>query len=403
MNAAEELLRLIESEGGRLSLLPSGDLEWHRVSPELLAQVPVLKPGIVAALQEREKPQPWNRLIPLADLLAAQEEFERERATARAKEFAEMTANRERSEQAAFVYQPRPPEQRESRASARSEKARILLEVYRDFPGCTVAELSEASGRTPRWVRKTLRAAGITMTEEQKQSMRARFQGAVYGPEPYRRPPAAPGSCEFVWTFRYHGGERWQLAGGEGEVVAEITADAARHVFRTMTISGSINANFDSLDDLYKRGDRDCGEFDSLSEAKWFCETQVTRWEWAKQPSPAWCGRKWLFATAAGAYAGASAQLELNLQDERRFECWVLRWGSGNVDVVYGEYRDYYIRGIKRAAERKFRFIVNYADQQDWNLWKSSLDSPETFDTLDQAQREFAVKEVEAVLDKPAQ
>jgi hypothetical protein len=47
-------------------------------------------------------------------------------------------------------------------------KGEILLEVYRDFPDATVAELSEASGRTPRWVRKTLRAAGITMPKQQR-------------------------------------------------------------------------------------------------------------------------------------------------------------------------------------------------------------------------------------------
>jgi hypothetical protein len=47
-------------------------------------------------------------------------------------------------------------------------KAEILVEVVRDFPDATVAELSEASGRSMRWVRKTLRAAGITMPKIQR-------------------------------------------------------------------------------------------------------------------------------------------------------------------------------------------------------------------------------------------
>jgi hypothetical protein len=163
---AGELLKLIESEGGRLSLLASGDLEWHRVSPELLTQAQTLKPALVAALQEREKPKTWNRLIPLADLIAAQEKFERERTAARMAEFAAMTANRERNEreqvqQAQFVYQPRTPEQWEARSSRHSEKARILLEAARDFPHATAKEFAEAAEMSTSWVRRTLKRAGI--------------------------------------------------------------------------------------------------------------------------------------------------------------------------------------------------------------------------------------------------
>ena len=171
---AGELLKLIESEGGRLSLLASGDLEWHRVSPELLAQAQTLKPALIAALQEREKPQPWNRLIPLADLIAAQEKFERERTAARMAEFAAMTANRERNEreqaqQAQFVYQPRTPEQWQSRTSRHSEKAKILLEVAKDFPDATVREFAEASEMSASWVRRTLKRAGIVIARAPRQ------------------------------------------------------------------------------------------------------------------------------------------------------------------------------------------------------------------------------------------
>jgi hypothetical protein len=156
----DELLKLIESEGGHLSLLPSGDLEWHRVSPELLAQVTVLKAGIVAALQERDKPKPWTGLIALPDLIAANERYREEQAAERVAEFARRKAAREQSQ---FVYQSRPPEEWESHANQRSEKARILLEVVRDFPDATVAELAEAAEMSVSWVRRTLKRAGITI------------------------------------------------------------------------------------------------------------------------------------------------------------------------------------------------------------------------------------------------
>jgi hypothetical protein len=147
-------------------------MEWHRVSPELLAQAQTLKPALVAVLQEREKPKPWNRLIPLADLIAAQEKFERERTAARMAEFAAMTANRERTEQAQqaqFVYQPRTPEQWESRTSRHSEKARILLEAAWDFPHATAKEFAEAAEMSVSWVRRTLKRAGITIARAPRQ------------------------------------------------------------------------------------------------------------------------------------------------------------------------------------------------------------------------------------------
>ena len=42
-------------------------------------------------------------------------------------------------------------------------RAEILVEVYQENPALTVAELSEASSRSPRWVRKVLRTAGIAV------------------------------------------------------------------------------------------------------------------------------------------------------------------------------------------------------------------------------------------------
>jgi transposase len=42
-------------------------------------------------------------------------------------------------------------------------KTEILLEVVREFPDATVAELAEAAERSPSWVRKHLRAAGIVL------------------------------------------------------------------------------------------------------------------------------------------------------------------------------------------------------------------------------------------------
>lgn len=57
-------------------------------------------------------------------------------------------------------YQPRPPEK---------TKAEILIECYRDFPGISCAELAEGAGRSVSWVRRTLRAAGITLPKATRQ------------------------------------------------------------------------------------------------------------------------------------------------------------------------------------------------------------------------------------------
>jgi hypothetical protein len=44
-------------------------------------------------------------------------------------------------------------------------KAEILVEVCREFPDTTVRELSENSAMSQSWVRRTLKAAGITLAK----------------------------------------------------------------------------------------------------------------------------------------------------------------------------------------------------------------------------------------------
>jgi hypothetical protein len=92
------------------------------------------------------------------------EHDQRERAE-QVRKHAELVANQP------FLYQPRTPAQWEVRATpkTRAEKCesdrRVLLEIVRDneFPGATVAELAEAASRSQSWVRRTLKAAGVTL------------------------------------------------------------------------------------------------------------------------------------------------------------------------------------------------------------------------------------------------
>jgi transposase len=44
-------------------------------------------------------------------------------------------------------------------------KAEILCEIATEDPTCTVAELAEAADHSKSWVRKHLRAAGITLVK----------------------------------------------------------------------------------------------------------------------------------------------------------------------------------------------------------------------------------------------
>jgi transposase len=87
----------------------------------------------------------------------------------------ELQSMYDRAQCAGFVYQARTLAQWENRAApkTRAEKCegdrRTLLEVVRDFPDATVAELATAAERSPSWVRKHLRAAGISLTKPPRQ------------------------------------------------------------------------------------------------------------------------------------------------------------------------------------------------------------------------------------------
>jgi len=48
-------------------------------------------------------------------------------------------------------------------------KAEILIEVVHDYPDATVAVLAEAAERSPSWVRRTLKAAGVTLAKPVRQ------------------------------------------------------------------------------------------------------------------------------------------------------------------------------------------------------------------------------------------
>ncbi|MGB7602837.1 MAG: hypothetical protein WBM24_21225 [Candidatus Sulfotelmatobacter sp.] len=54
-------------------------------------------------------------------------------------------------------------EQERKRKPAPKTKREILLEVVADYPDLSTQELSEASGRSQRWVRQVLRENGVTL------------------------------------------------------------------------------------------------------------------------------------------------------------------------------------------------------------------------------------------------
>jgi hypothetical protein len=51
-------------------------------------------------------------------------------------------------------------------------KAEILIEIAREDPTCTVAELADAAERSPSWVRKHLQVAGIVLAKPVRQNGR---------------------------------------------------------------------------------------------------------------------------------------------------------------------------------------------------------------------------------------
>jgi transposase len=48
-------------------------------------------------------------------------------------------------------------------------KAEILVEIVREDPTCTVAELAEAATRSKSWVRRVLRRSGIVLAKPARQ------------------------------------------------------------------------------------------------------------------------------------------------------------------------------------------------------------------------------------------
>lgn len=74
-------------------------------------------------------------------------------------ELAHMHANYLQTQ--AQQQQPRPKTKAEKCESDR----RVLLEVATEDPTLTVAELAEAAERSPSWVRRHLKQAGITLVK----------------------------------------------------------------------------------------------------------------------------------------------------------------------------------------------------------------------------------------------
>jgi sRNA-binding protein len=143
---------------------------------------------------------PFSSLFTPAELRAMQEGWERRQAAERDRKIAEMKTAHEQVErerdkavpEKKFIYRPRTTEQWAARANQPTHrrwekvhghyvltqqerarlaaKARILVEIVQsgEFPGCTVAELAEASGMSVSWVRKHLKAAGIAAAKPER-------------------------------------------------------------------------------------------------------------------------------------------------------------------------------------------------------------------------------------------
>jgi hypothetical protein len=57
------------------------------------------------------------------------------------------------------------PQPSKTRAQILAEKVQTLIEVARDYPDATAGELADAAGMSQSWVRRHLRAAGITLVK----------------------------------------------------------------------------------------------------------------------------------------------------------------------------------------------------------------------------------------------
>lgn len=88
--------------------------------------------------------------------------YRKKRATAR-KESNKMTLfTHEELQQSQDRYFQQQAARQPAKPRPKNPKVEILLEVARDYPDATVAELAEASGMSKSWVRKNLKTAGIT-------------------------------------------------------------------------------------------------------------------------------------------------------------------------------------------------------------------------------------------------
>jgi hypothetical protein len=84
------------------------------------------------------------------------------RKAAKRSEVKTMTLfSREALRQAEAQYRQEQQQATQSAPKAKDRKAEILIEVVREDPSLTVAQLAEAAGRSQHWVRKHLRSAGL--------------------------------------------------------------------------------------------------------------------------------------------------------------------------------------------------------------------------------------------------
>jgi hypothetical protein len=80
-------------------------------------------------------------------------------------------------------------QEQDGQAEPKVDKAKVLLEVVREDRTLTIAQLTEASGMSPSWLRKHLRLAGLmapAKPRERKEKEKAREQFRWYFQEPKR-------------------------------------------------------------------------------------------------------------------------------------------------------------------------------------------------------------------------
>lgn len=134
----------------------------------------------------------WGRLFSREELQAMYDRAQTQQFAERQRQLTEMQADYQRAQaekiapgqKSTFVYRARPAADWDARAnqptyrrlhghfalsdqdrSRIAAKVRILIEIVQseEFPGCTVQELSEASGMSASWVSRTLTKNGIAL------------------------------------------------------------------------------------------------------------------------------------------------------------------------------------------------------------------------------------------------